>query len=85
MGEAKQYVFSFKEIAEQMVRAQGLTEGIWGVYFEFGLQGSNIGPNDAELVPAAILPVIRIGIQRFDKLNSLSVDASKLKTPGEKK
>jgi uncharacterized membrane protein len=83
MGDAKQYVFTYKEIAETLVKAQGLHEGLWGVYMEFGLQATNAGPNDNELLPAVIIPVMKVGIQRFEKANGLTVDAA-LVNPSKK-
>jgi hypothetical protein len=77
MADVKQLTFSYKEIAEALVRHQGLHEGIWGVYVEFGIAGGNIAPAPgADLLPAAIVPVVKFGLQRFPELNSLSVDAA---------
>jgi len=66
-----------RKVAKALVKLQDLHEGIWGILFEFGLQGTNIGDED-NLIPAAIVPVVRVGLQRFDKLNSLSVDAAEV-------
>lgn len=77
MPEANNYLFNYKEISEVLVRHLDLHEGIWGIYIEFGIQGANIGQED-NLTPAAIVPVVRVGLQRFDKLNSLSVDAAEV-------
>lgn len=86
MAEATQYKFSYKELAELMVKKQGLHEGIWGIWMRFGIQAANTGPSEEEIVPTAILPVIEIGLQRFEKENSLSVDASKVNpATGQKK
>jgi hypothetical protein len=83
MAEAKNYIFTYKEVAEALVKAQGLHEGLWGVYLEFGIGGANIpaGPSNETLVPAAIVPVLKIGIQRFDQPNSLTVDAAEVNPP----
>jgi hypothetical protein len=80
MAEAKNYMFTYKEVAEALVKAQDLHEGLWGVYLEFGIGGGNIpaGPDNQTLVPAAIIPILRIGIQRFDQPNSLTVDAAEV-------
>ena len=79
MAEAKTtYVFKHKEIAEALVKHQDLREGIWGIYVEFGIGGANIGTPDQNLVPAAIVPIVSIGLQRFEELNPLSVDAAKV-------
>ena len=82
MAKADSYIFSFKEIAEALIKKQSIHEGIWGVYIEFGLSAGNInaqGPTGEEaLLPAAIIPVAKIGLRRFEKESSLSVDAAKV-------
>ena len=80
MAEVNQYVFDFKEVVEALLRKQGIHEGIWGIYIEFGLNAGNVnvGLTDEQLLPTAIVPIKRIGIQRFEKETSLSVDASKV-------
>jgi len=80
MAETKTITFDHKEIASALIREQGIKEGLWGVYLEFGIQGANISipPSNDAMVPAAIVPVLKIGIQRFDSPNSLTVDAAKV-------
>jgi len=70
--------FTHKEMVELLVKAKGLHEGIWGLYVEFGLGAVNIGPNDDEVNPAAFVTIGKIGLQRFTKESSLSVDAAKV-------
>jgi hypothetical protein len=78
MAEASQIVFSYKEIAEALVKQQGLREGIWGLFVKFGIRAANIGESEADLKPAAILPILELGLQKFEKENNLSVDAAKV-------
>lgn len=81
MAEAQQYVFSYKEIAEALIKKQEIHEGLWGIYIEFGFGAANINPTgggEGVFVPAAIIPVQKIGIQRFDAPNSLTVDAAEI-------
>jgi hypothetical protein len=78
MAEATQIVFKHKEVVEALLRKHGIHDGIWGLYIRFGIQGTNIGSTDADLVPAAIVPVLEIGLQKFPKENNLSVDAAKV-------
>jgi hypothetical protein len=75
MGQSSQVLFTFKELAEMMVKHQGIHEGFWGVYVEFGIKGLNVTTETATL-PAALVPINRVGLQRFDVSNELSVDAS---------
>ena len=71
-------VISHKKVAEALIKSQGIHDGIWGLFVRFGLSASNVGIDDTQLVPAAIIPVIEIGLQRFAKETNLSVDAAKV-------
>lgn len=73
-----QYIYSYKELVEILVKHQNIHEGIWGLYIKFGLNALNIGPNRIEIMPAAIVPVVELGIQIFKEENNLTVDASKV-------
>ena len=64
-----------------MIKNLGIHSGIWGLAVKFGIGAINAGPNDNELLPAAIVPVMEIGLQKFDKVNNLSVDAAVVNPP----
>ena len=78
MAQAQQYTFSYAELVELMLRAQGITSGIWSLYVKFGLAAANVGPSPESLQPAAILPILEVGIQRAEELTSIAVDAGSL-------
>jgi hypothetical protein len=80
MAEAQQYTFDYKEVAEALIKKQGIHEGLWGIYVEFGLGAGMVpfGPSKDMIAPAAIIPVQKIGIQRFAEPNSLTVDAAEI-------
>jgi hypothetical protein len=80
MPEARQFTFTYQEIAEALVKQQGIHEGLWGVYVEFGIAAANVGtsPESNDVVPAAIVPIQRMGIQRFDEANNLTVHAAEV-------
>ena len=80
MAEAKSsFIFSHKEVAEALVKQQDLHHGIWGLYIEFGIGATNIKqPGSEDLTPAAIVPVVKVGIQKFEEENNLTVDAAKV-------
>jgi hypothetical protein len=80
MAEVKNYIFDYKEVAEALIKKQGIHEGLWSVYMEFGLGAGNVptDPSGQVIVPAAIVPVVKFGIQRFDKPNSLTVNAAEV-------
>ena len=44
----------------------------------FGLGATTAGPNQQDVLPAAIVPVMSIGITKFDTENNLTVDAAKI-------
>lgn len=78
MAEPTQIIFSYKEVVEALVKKYGLHEGIWGLWVKFGIKAANIGTTDIDLKPAAIIPILELGLQKFEKENSISVDASKV-------
>jgi hypothetical protein len=78
MPETKNYVFSYTELAELLVKKLDIHEGLWGVFIEFSLGAANVptSPDGKTLAPAAIAAIKSIGIQRFDAPNNLTVDAA---------
>ncbi|MGD0460251.1 MAG: hypothetical protein ABSC21_21195 [Terriglobia bacterium] len=78
MAEASQIVFSFQEIAELMIKRHRIHEGIWGLFVKFGIGAANMGMTEAEVRPTAFVPILEMGLQRFDKESNLTVDASKI-------
>ena len=78
MPETPIVAFTYKEVAEALVKFNNLHEGHWGIYVEFGIGGANISqdPGGQNMMPAAIIPINKIGIQRFPQPNSLTVDAA---------
>jgi len=78
MPEPRQITFTYKEVAEALVKKQDLTEGIWGLYLRFGIQAANIGPTPDSVHPAAIIPVLEIGLQKMDEGSNIAVDAAQV-------
>lgn len=78
MAEAKQIIFSYQEVAKLMVQELGIEEGLWGLYVRFGIAAANAGPNNEDLRPTAIVPIMELGLQRFDEPSNLTVDAAEL-------
>lgn len=76
MAEAKLINYSFKELSTLMVKDQGIHEGLWGLYVRFGISAANAGQSDNDLKPTAMIPVLEMGLQKFDEVNNLSVDAA---------
>jgi len=63
-------------VVEALIRYNDLHEGLWGIYIEFGLAAANMGQGPEDILPTAIIPVKKIGLQRFDEANNLTVDAA---------
>lgn len=80
MPETTNIEFDYKEVAEALVRNNDIKKGLWGISIRFGLQGANVSsaPGSKDVMPAAIVPVLKIGLQKFDEENNLTVDASKV-------
>ena len=78
MAEVTSYAFTYQEVVETLIKRQNLHEGLWQLSIEFGLGASNIGPNDTDLKPAALIIVGKIGITRVEKETNLTVDAAKV-------
>jgi hypothetical protein len=78
MPETGQIVFSHREIVETLIKKQGLHSGIWALFVRFGLAASNIGPTESEVNPAAIVPIVEMGLQKAEKESNIAVDAAKV-------
>ena len=86
MATPKQIVFSYKEIAEILVREQkDIKEGHWGIFVRFGLQGTNIGDPEGNVLPAAIIPIVEMGLQPFEKPSNITVDAAEVRAKYDRK
>jgi hypothetical protein len=77
MAEPTQIAFPYKEVVAALLKQQNIHEGIWGIYVKFAIQAINSGPTKDELRPTAVVPVVEIGLQKYEEVNGLSVDASK--------
>lgn len=66
----------YTELATLLVRERGIHEGIWGICFNFGLTATNLGPDDANVLPCAIVQIPALSLHRFEKITSISVDAA---------
>ena len=78
MAEVGRYKFSHKEVVEALIKKQDLHEGLWMLYVEFGLGAANVGPAEDQMTPAAIIPLVSLGLQKGEKENALTVDAAKV-------
>jgi len=70
---------NYKDLAALIVKQQGLHEGFWGIYVRFGLRAANMPvqiEDQTSLMPAAILPILEIGIQPVREATDLAIDAA---------
>lgn len=85
MATPAKYVYDFKEVTEALLRKEGISEGLWNVYIEFGIGAANMGPTPEDIRPAAIVPIMKIGIVQTNDRSNLTVDASTLGVRKERK
>jgi hypothetical protein len=78
MPESTQVMFKFTELAELLVKKQGLHEGYWGIVVKFGISAANIAVGGNPLLPTAIVPIVEIGIQRETEPTPLNVNAAEV-------
>lgn len=78
MGEPKVIKFSYPELAALMVKQQGIKDGYWGIYVRFGISALNMSDNETSAYPAAVVPLLEMGLQQFDSANPLAVDAAEV-------
>jgi hypothetical protein len=78
MAQATQLMFTHQEVVTALLKKENIHEGIWTLSVQFGLGAANLAPSEGspDVNPAAIVPVLKIGIQRGEQLNSMSVDAA---------
>jgi hypothetical protein len=81
MAEPTQFMFKIKDLTTLLLKEQGIHEGTWQILFNFGLGAANVGPTEAEVAPAAIVPVLGIGIQKVPERGPLTVDAAEVNPP----
>ena len=81
MGESKTIVFEYEEVITALIKQQGIHEGVWALYLQFGLQVGNInvGSPEGKQVPGVIIPIMQIGIEKTsEKATGIFVDAAKV-------
>ncbi len=79
MAEPTQFIFSHKELVEILIRHQGLHHGIWTVAFQLGMGNAQVpSPTGGETVPAVIVSIFGVGLQKADKEGPTALDAAKV-------
>jgi hypothetical protein len=90
MPTSDRYTFPFDELVEMLAKKAGVTEGRWVLSVEFGIGAVNLSaePDSGVFRPAAVVPIVGIGIQRVDEsvpATNLIFDASLAKSAVDRK
>ena len=64
MPEVNQFTYKYDEVVTLLIKKAGLHEGKWQLIMNFAMTGANIGSGPNDVVPAAIVGITNIGIQR---------------------
>jgi hypothetical protein len=57
MAEVAQYQFTFKEVAELLIKRQGIHEGVWAVGFNLNIGTGLMGPTPDQSFPSAMVQI----------------------------
>lgn len=78
MPEIETYTFKHKELVELLIKASKVHEGKWVLQVNFGFAAVNMGQNDDDILPAALVLMNHVGITKAkaDSPKALVVDAS---------
>ncbi|MBR0735779.1 hypothetical protein JQ581_02470 [Bradyrhizobium liaoningense] len=60
MADPTQYTFDLQEVAEALVKKQGLTSGRWTLGVEFNFTAMMAGASSTEIKPSALVQVSRL-------------------------
>lgn len=76
MPESQNITFTHSQVSEALIKYHNIHEGLWGLYVVFGISATNAGPSQDEINPAAIVPILKLGLQKFDRPNNMTADAA---------
>ena len=75
----RHFFYDHKEVVENLIKAQGLHEGLWRLILDLGLSATNVNvlqDGNTTLTPTGMVLIQRIGIVEASELNDLTVDAA---------
>jgi hypothetical protein len=78
MPEQTSFEFTHREVVIALLKAQGITSGLWQLHVRFGLKAMNVGSGPEDLMPSAIVPLVAVGIRKADERGNLTVDAAEV-------
>ncbi len=78
--------FSLVEMAEILIKSQGLHEGLYNLSFQFQIAVGAVGPSPELICPGAMMGISRIGLSKTEegKANIHTVNAAEI-NPAPKK
>jgi hypothetical protein len=78
MPDISQYTFKHQELIAALIKQAGLHEGKWQLTFQFGLGAINMGPSPEDMVPAAAVGIMSVGLTKAqpDSPPALVADAA---------
>ncbi len=75
--ESSSIKFNHKEVAEALIKAKGIREGIWGIGFEIVQKAATVN-QDGQVIPAAVNMIVGVVLSRVAEENNLSANANKM-------
>jgi hypothetical protein len=79
MSNAIQYQFDLSELAEMLLKKQGIKEGLWSLGAQFSLAAANAGPDPSKVMPSMIVSLDKLRLSRTEDASApLTFDAAKL-------
>lgn len=78
MAEPTIHFYEHKDLVTALVKDKGIHEGLWALTVQFGLGALNINQagDTEDINPAAIVPLLQVGIRSTNTMNGLTVDAA---------
>ena len=74
----KRFLFKYQEVVECLIKEKNIHEGIWSIVVGFELGVANVMKQGeaGSFMPAAIVPISGIGIERVEEESNLTVNAA---------
>lgn len=68
--------FELKELAEILIKHQGLHEGLYDLGFELNVGFGNVGPSREQALPGAVFGIKAVGLSRVSEPGPHTLDAA---------
>jgi hypothetical protein len=81
MPDISQYNFSLREVGVALLKSANITEGKWALGVNFGINVGNMGQNQEEAVPSAMIQIQSLNLARVSDeapVGNTIFDASKV-------